>query len=330
MSVQNFDLQDKIKGSLAGVFIGDAAGAPYEFSSSPSVSTWTGKISIPYKIPSRFHGNRTSSLGQVTDDSEMTISLIDSLIRNKKYDRDDVILSYQRWANSHPGGMGKNTRRLFQGVKTVQGYQTRYERYLPELQETQSNGSLMRCTPLAIFSSLNPAMEDCLLTNPTNNNLDCEYLYLIAIRNLYLGKSLEEILPLLLKSVQTEEVKLLLDSISKKESRSVKSQKGWVLHAFYCAFYCLINFSDFGSFEKCLNFVISLGGDTDTNAAIMGGLIGAYLGYSNMGQESSTRYNLEVILKGDTSSSQFPRPSEYFPSRLDELSQGLCSMFQFK
>ena len=47
----------------------------------------------------------------------MTMALAHSLVECRKYDRDNVILSYQHWANANTGGMGNNTRSLLKGVK---------------------------------------------------------------------------------------------------------------------------------------------------------------------------------------------------------------------
>jgi len=56
---------------------------------------------------------------------------------------------------------------------------------------------------------------------------------------------------------------------------------GYLKHAFFLSFFFLLtkndnNYEDY--FYKCLYETIKLGGDTDTNAAIVAGMIGALVG----------------------------------------------------
>jgi ADP-ribosylglycohydrolase len=55
---------------------------------------------------------------------------------------------------------------------------------------------------------------------------------------------------------------------------------GFVKHAFVLAFLFLIrtDLTDEELYDEAMLQVVSLGGDTDTNCCIVGGLIGAYLG----------------------------------------------------
>jgi len=43
-------------------------------------------------------------------------------------------------------------------------------------------------------------------------------------------------------------------------------------------------------YKECIREVISLGGDTDTNACIVGGIIGAYIGVSGVDQTMMSVY----------------------------------------
>ena len=81
----------------------------------------------------------------------------------------------------------------------------------------------------------------------------------------------------------------------KNEPKYVATEKmGWVKHAFILSFYYLMlaeaqekqliplneNF-----YSDSIQEIISLGGDTDTNACIAGGLLGAYSGIHNIDPE---------------------------------------------
>ena len=56
---------------------------------------------------------------------------------------------------------------------------------------------------------------------------------------------------------------------------------GWVRHAFVLSYYWLLVLDevDPDCYYKALRTTIQCGGDTDTNAAIVGGMIGALVGF---------------------------------------------------
>ena len=63
---------------------------------------------------------------------------------------------------------------------------------------------------------------------------------------------------------------------------------GHVKHAFVLAFYCLLRaatMEEAVAFDHAMEQTAMLAGDTDTTCAIVGGLVGAYLGVSNLPKE---------------------------------------------
>lgn len=71
--------QDRVAGMLMGVALGDALGAPHEFKNSLSLNKYTGILEHASKITSRWQGVRSMVVGQVTDDTEMTLTLAQSI-----------------------------------------------------------------------------------------------------------------------------------------------------------------------------------------------------------------------------------------------------------
>ena len=60
---------------------------------------------------------------------------------------------------------------------------------------------------------------------------------------------------------------------------------GFVKHGFILAFYCLLKVKAMKveeAFDFAMEQTAMLAGDTDTNCAIVGGLIGAYTGLKNI------------------------------------------------
>jgi len=60
---------------------------------------------------------------------------------------------------------------------------------------------------------------------------------------------------------------------------------GWLRHAFVLSFFFLLDFQSSKSssiYFDALRLTIQLGGDTDTNACIVGGMLGALVGLKEL------------------------------------------------
>lgn len=267
---------DKIKGMIYGGMIGDALGAPYEFGKTKNkFLDFDGVINKPIVRNSMYQGVKKSSIGQITDDSEMLFSLIYSMEKNKTYEEDNAIISYLDWANSGCSFMGKNTRNLFEGVKTVNGYKKRYKNNFSQDVNTwsQSNGCLMRIAPIILNSKkdyLDFAIQDCKLTNPHEVCIDGITVYCILLKNIIVNKELNKCIKKAIKYSQIETIKKAIVDGCKRKKRDIIENKGWIAHAIYCVFYILTG--NHTTFESAINEVILLDGDTDTNGSIVGNI----------------------------------------------------------
>lgn len=278
---------DKKRGMIVGVLLGDALGAPLEFNHKQEYS---GKLEFETKINTRFQGTKVLPAGSITDDSNMTLCLLNSINRNGgKYNREDVIISYMNWANS-TWMMGNNTKSLLKGVKTIRGYENRV---LKVKTTSQSNGSLMRCSPLALLKRNKYVILDCDITNPNDINREVNLIFVAALRMCIKGNIDKKKIIRKVKRLATfDEIKIIFE----QENRDIITNKGWCVHGLWCAIYCLKNFDNF---EKAMKWVITSqrGSDTDTNASIAGALLGAYLGFDEIMSHSKSKYNYELICK---------------------------------
>lgn len=317
--------QDKITGMIFGCLLGDSLGAPFEFHTT---KTYTGKMDCIERT-SRFGGDKKIGVaGQITDDSEMMMALAYSILKNNKYDREEAIKQYLLWANSRCNFMGKNTRNLFNGVKTIKGYESRYNKiYTNDNKEewSQSNGCLMRSCPLALLKDddyIKFVKEDCCLTNPSLICVESVCVYITLLKNLLNGASRKKAFT---ESIKHATQKIVLDAINdgiKRKERNVKEQKGWVLHALYCVFYSLSGNCE--SFSESINEIIYLGGDTDTNGAICGAPLGIYFGYKNMFEnDKDTQENINIIINCDVEKGGMKRPVEYTTKNINKLIKDL-------
>ena len=287
---------DKIKGILLGVALGDALGAPHEFKTQHN--EYIGKLVHEVKLFNRFHGESIFPIGSVTDDTQMTLTLANQIIKDKGYNRNNVILAYENWAATGKM-MGKNTRALFKGVKTVKGYQNRYDKIFstPMEEWTQSNGSLMRCSPLIIFSDFESMIIDVKLSNPHPVNIECEIIYLYIMKLLVMTGELPDIDSLFKYTKQIAIIDALND-VKNKVERDIapKEVKGWVVTAFYCTLYCIYYIKDI---NEAFKYIINKKGDTDTNAAILGGLYGAKYGFNELYADEINKYNIDIMVKNN-------------------------------
>ncbi len=75
------------------------------------------------------------------------------------------------------------------------------------------------------------------------------------------------------------------------------------------------------SYEEAISNVLSMGGDTDTNAAIVGGLVGALHGHFGI-----PRYMKEPMLARDSNSPGIPRPEFLTTRTLPKVCQQLYEL----
>lgn len=335
-------LEDRVRGGVLGLILGDSLGVPHEFKYSKF--PYTGVLQHRFKLLRQFQQPVEFGVGQYSDDSEMMLALARSLTENKKYIPQRVVESYLRWAASGQHAMGRNTRELLKGSGkgkplTYKGYTDRFAKghgvdahqpftaSTPEAQAKQSNGALMRCLPLACLGQgedldLTAVAADVWCTNPSTVSYWAEYLYLMGVRMAFLGKPAVEIWTRIveLKEGAPEEVKRVFDYIASNtawpmEFEGEKKVKGWVLTAFYCAMRVLaaIVVDPKLSYAYLVAYVIQLGGDTDTNGAVAGGLIGALVGYDVMASDKTTYDNMGIMITSTQPGSvtDNPRPAEF-------------------
>lgn len=319
-----------VRGMALGVILGDTLGAPHEFSHSIPVSNYTGVLEFPFSHQSRHHGRRNGVKGQATDDTEMTIALFASIVNHGwRYEPKTAAKAYITWASSAPFGMGRNTRELFAKIKKVESYSARWKKKFvdtPQVNWTQSNGCLMRASPLAIIPDVQDAVlaaiADCKLSNPHPVCVASCAVYVMLIHELIYRPDItyEELSTIALKQAPVGEVKDTIEQALTSLPRDVTSSKGWVLHALWCSVRAMkMSFVSGASFRTIIDWVIRLGGDTDTNGAIAGALIGARFGFTEMVSDKILATNARVAIYADPSQGELDRPKEYQSSRLLHL-----------
>lgn len=323
--------RDSIRGLLWGVAVGDALGAPHEHRRNTRLKEYTGCLSFPVILHNQWQGRRAGVIGQITDDTEMMIALASSIVSTGGYDATAAVRAYLEWGNSGCYFMGYTTRKLLQGVKTVKGYDSRFVKMYAATHPgtwSQSNGCLMRCAPLAALrgdQAEAAARLDCMLTNPHPICVEVCALYVRLAQKLLGGDDPESLLDALVGWADTDAVKdVIREALDLETGRVITgNDKGWILHAFWCAVRGLKLFAYNGTYEDTVDWIIRLGGDTDTNACIAGALIGASMGYESMASEQRTGVNIAAIAAANTSNGDLARPAQYGAGSIDPLAHAL-------
>jgi ADP-ribosylglycohydrolase len=210
--------------------------------------------------------------GQPTDDSEMALILAKTLLRLKTYESNAVFQAYLYWLETNPFDCGETIMRALTGQ-------------LNPL--SQANGVLMRISPLGIFGAFKSpsviwenAIEEALLTHPHKVCQDTSALFVSAIsqaiREGLKPKALyQSVLSLANERRIDPSVLLVLKEAANRPPDDYVKSQGWALIAFQNAFWQLLHSPNY---EEALVDTVGHGGDTDTNAAIAGALLGAVHG----------------------------------------------------
>ena len=334
--------KDKRFGAIIGHALGDALGAPVEFF---PYAHYTGALDTPIVRYSRAYGKQVSSVGQITDDAEMALVLMDTL--NTGYTKEKAVVNYMLWANNNyedcKGNMpfiGKNTRNLFiAGKPTYKLYNNRFNKHYPDeitKENSQSNGALMRAYPLAFIDNPDIIRTDVGITNPSKLVQAAVFAYITAIKMALIGNSKEEIKYVIRNIHMDEPLSVAFEQACNGEFRDVTRCRGHIVHAFYCAFWGLFQFDNY---KTAIDSIISLSpeegvpakiclpgkwkkkevrvGDTDTNAAIAGALLGAFYGLTEIRSDSVTNSNVEVLLNCDSRKGDIVRPKKYSMSSIN-------------
>jgi ADP-ribosylglycohydrolase len=305
--IDNIVMEDRIIGSLMGQAVGDALGTRYEFSSASNAKQQVQEDCLPDgHLPMLGDGPFSVRPGQVTDDTELALMVARRLPGVSPVGVMYVAKAFVDWYRSMPFDIGNATRTAFSRIDPKAPVQDIHAKMLQNAQANMgslSNGCLMKISPIALLGVVptqegavytdaeiaSIAGEICKLTNPNPAAVDACKVYVIAIRNALRGKNRKAIWKAAYTMAATPLVKAILAAAVERASPAPSldrppikvdgSGQGYLGVALQLAFYELIHGK---SFEDSLTRTVSRGGDTDTNGCIVGALIGAYYGYSDI------------------------------------------------
>lgn len=320
------DILERTVGIALGTAIGDAKGIAYETSTREQIiqrqaeeqkSLYTRVTNHPY-IPENWQ------IGRWTDDTQLTLAMMKAITKSLHQSNDDFMANIVNehiieWKESIAGWGGtKNAiERLSNGTHT----------YLNSGNQAEGNGVLMKLVPLAFYYSLYGNVNDdeiekiCRMTHDTPIALStaCLYvhmcLYLFEKKNPLSKEFLQYLYQLSLqyeRKYQLTENKHLVSARIQRyldvPSYSDIDEKLIIDVSHGGTYYCVNSLLMVIGLIACLptcepDFdtlirATEIGGDTDSNAAMIGAILGVMKGVSSLEQEHITQlYRMDYIRK---------------------------------
>jgi ADP-ribosylglycohydrolase len=307
----------RAQGCLLGQLAGDSLGGLVEFTGADAIA---GKY--PAGVRDLADGGTWGNLaGQPTDDSEMALMLARTLAREGRYDRGRTLDAYLHWW-PQAWDRGSNLRRALGAAAS--GATTEESLALAEAnanrgESGQSNGSLMRASPLGTFGAGRPgeaaawARQDSGLTHPHPTCRDACAVFVAAIAHtVAAGDGPEATHRAALAEAGRPGVQAAvvhaLDQARLSPPADYQSHMGFVLIALQNAFWQLLHA---GGVEEGVVDTVGRGGDTDTNGAISGALLGAV-----HGRDAVPARWVSALLScrpSPGSGTRHPMPPEFWP-----------------
>lgn len=293
---------EKTYGLIYGQCIGDALGARYEFDTSQEATSKVNSDMQGSYLPLLGNGFFKTEPGQITDDSEMALCILNSLVKYKKYKRSKIAKAYIKWFDSKPVDIGKTISRALFTRKKSKGKKDMIEISKELNYSSLSNGTLMRISPLALLYK-NYSMKkiekivykECELTHPNPIIKEVSWLYVLTLIQILKNKSKDEVYDSIIRECKDARIYVILrDAKLRPEPTIIWNEKvefilsdsascqGYFGVALQNAIYEYLNGH---SFDNSMINIIKRGGDTDTNCAIAGALLGAHYGFQKIPKE---------------------------------------------
>ena len=334
-------------GCILGQVAGDALGALVEFDPADRIARL-----YPDGGPRQLANGGPHHIlaGQPTDDSELALQLARTLVARDGFSQEPVAGAYAGWYHGwthtdqpdscthrwcRPFDVGSTTAQALGSISiedVQRGHAATRARSAASL-KSQANGALMRISALGIWGAFrkpsevaDAARQDAQLTHPHPVCQDASALFAVTIAaairegldpqqayahavNWSRAASAEASISRALKAAQHE------------PPSDFQTQQGWVLVALQNAFFRLLHTPNL---EEAVVSTVRAGGDTDTNAAICGALVGAVYGREAVPAQWQRMVLSCRPMPGQPGVEQ-PRPALFWPTDVLILAERLLA-----
>ncbi len=278
--------EERFTGCLLGVAVGDALGQPIEAFPPERLRTEFGEIRD--FMPGGPRLPMPLGAGQWTDDTQMTLDILRSILRCGRVDPEDIAREFV--ADHETQGIRFSgfavtyaLRRLRRGIP--------WDRSGLRDEKSQGNGTAMRMAPIGLLDCqhLERLKEDVHLASIiTHRHPEAvagamAVAYLVAraaTETLDLKTAIADTVAFIGKCRVAENLhraeELLAQGVEVESALRTLGTTGWVVHTVAAAAFCFLKTPD--DFERSVINAVMGGNDADTTAAITGAISGAYNG----------------------------------------------------
>lgn len=297
-------MKNMVKGGIFGVCVGDALGVPVEFKRREELKRFP-------VVDMRAFGTHHQPAGTWSDDSALTLCLADCLY--KGYSLDKIGQSFVKWLNyGHWSAHGK----VFDvGIATSQAIHRISKGNSPvfcggKSETDNGNGSLMRILPLLFYikdfnieKRFDVIKDVSSITHGHIRSILSCFIYLEFALKILKGKNKREAYKTMQYTVKnfldnnpicSQEEMERFHRILELKVRDFNiepllilqeeeiSSSGYVLSSLEASLWCFLNTE---TYSEAVLKAVNLGEDTDTTAAITGGIAGIYYGFESIPEE---------------------------------------------
>ncbi len=261
-------VKDRATAAYLGLAIGDALGATVEFMTP-------NEIRVAYGVHKNIIGGGWLKLkpGSVTDDTEMSLALGESIIQQGVIDAQDIAEAFSQWMHTKPVDIGHTVRR------GIMHYRSTGETCVAENDFNAGNGACMRTLPVALATL--GGKQECVINA---SQVQAHITHHARLSDV----GVEHIIKLIQAALQ-EKYLLDLEKITTHfikqnpqfqfNKKPMENPGGFIVDTLQAVFQSFYNTH---SFESCLVNVVNKGGDADTTGAIAGMLAGALYGMESI------------------------------------------------
>ena len=313
------ELCQKVQGSLVGTAIGDAVGMPVETLSQDKIREETGGRGVTgFSKPTQTNIPDTANMkvGDTTDDTQLTLVVAKSLICSGGWDRKDCVEEHIREYEQKMFGWGGTTADAIKEI--MEGKRSISDQWRAECAPNTGcgNGVIMKVAPLALFEAVRQKQpstirlaELCMdlgsITHPDPRASFAAYAVAL-MTGIVMHHPItlpEQGLALLQRTVAAvimleqkyagfrpnpDKVsdRLLRIPFVLDDPKAVRQELGCSFRALDTVAFTLATFIRHPTdFRFSVLEAVNAGGDTDTNASIVGAMVGANVGLKNIPEQ---------------------------------------------
>lgn len=278
MSSSEPGITSRFTGSLLAAAAGDCLGAAYE--------GYSGTDLAEAYYDGRFEPG-SMTMGEWTDDTSMLVATAKSIAETGQVDGEDLARRYLAWFETGGRGIGRATYHAMKRLQTGTNWREAGEKG----EYAAGNGVAMRIAPIGLYHVRDPAnlrddVRNCaVITHRNEEAIAGAYAVAYAVARAAAGSFDPE--TIILEILDWLEPSRVADGLSEC-ARLLEAAEppltalpelglgGAAFETVPSAFYCFLRSPD--DLQETLVSSIVAGGDTDTRAAIAGGMTGTYNG----------------------------------------------------